>query len=370
MIIVNDTTYTHTITSTLAGAATSLAKMGLGSIILSGDKNLASLFTTNSGGFDTVTNLTLNLGNAVTATYTGAIADGATGMALTKTGAGTQALAGANTYTGATTVDAGTLRLDYGTQNASKLSDTAALMLGNGTLELAGGTHTQVVASTTLTGNAIVTRSAGAAKIALGAISGAGSVDFSADNIATTTTPNNSLGLLPFATIAGSNPAANDGSGNIVTFTGYTPINARGPSTVPHNANAIVRIVGDGTSGNIALAAVSTAAAGTVVLAGSNTYTGTTTVGEGTLVLSGSLTGSAVPVVGDAVLDQTSSGSGVDGNPSLAVTGGQLVLTVAGVGYTSWAASFPPSPTPTPLSTSKGTVSRPASNMWWEAIRP
>jgi autotransporter-associated beta strand protein len=206
-----------------------------------------------------VTGITLNPGNAVTTTYSGIIADGAAGMTLAKSGAGTQVLQGANTYTGATTVNAGKLTLDYSTQDNSKLSDTGALVLGNGTVELAGGTHAEVVASTTLTGNTLVTRSSGTAVLALGAISGSGSVDFSAANIATTTTPNNALGLLPFATIGGSDLAANDGSGNIVAFSGYADIAARGPSsTVPDNVNAIVRIFGDGTSGNINLAATTT----------------------------------------------------------------------------------------------------------------
>jgi autotransporter-associated beta strand protein len=305
---------THTISSTLAGAATSLTKTGLGTIVLSGsntytgstiisagtltlgntnalvnspldtlasiagtdssglkatvtsltfggfsgDKDLASVFTTTSGGFGSVTGITLNPGNAVTTTYSGIIADGAAGMTLTKSGTGTQVLQGANTYTGATTVNAGKLTLDYSTQDNSKLSDTGALALGFGTLELAGGTHTEVVASTTLTGNTFVTRSSGTAVLALGAVSGTGSVDFSAANIATTTTPNNALGVLPFATIGGSDLAANDGSGNIVAFTGYSDIAARGPSTVPNNVNAIVRIFGDGTSGNINLAATTT----------------------------------------------------------------------------------------------------------------
>lgn len=449
-IIANNTnSLIHTISSTLAGAATSMSKEGPGTIVLSGNntfagpttvtagtltlssgnalansplnttssivggasgglrttvtaltfgglsgnKDLATLFTTTSGGFNNLNSLNLNPGNAVTTTYTGAISDGAAGMSLIKSGLGTQVLAGANTHTGSTTLNAGTLRLDYGTQDNSKLSDAGALVLGNGVLELTGGSHVEVVSSTTLTGNTSIIRSSGTAVIALGAVTGSGSIDFSADNIATTTTANNALGILPFATIGGGNLAANDGNGNIVTFNGYADIDARGPSTIPDNVNALVRIVGDGTSGNISLSspttsifnllqsnasfsatidtaartfattaisvgssaeslnvgavagdgilraldaggtlvltsanstksltinasvadntsasAVSTAGAGTVVLAGANTHTGATTAGDGTLVLSGSLSGSAVSVVGDAVLNQSPTG--------------------------------------------------------------
>jgi fibronectin-binding autotransporter adhesin len=313
-IIANTASQTHTISSTLAGGATSFTKEGPGTIVLSGSntfsgptiiaagtltlgssnalanspldttasvvgsasaglkaivpaltfgglsgtQDLASVFTTTSGGFGSVTSLTLNPGNAVTTTYSGIIADGAVGMSLAKTGLGTQVLAGANTFTGSTTVNAGILRLDYGTQDNSKLSDTGALVLGSGTLELSGGTHTEVIASTTLNGNATVTRTSGTGVLSLGSISGPGTVDFSADSIATTTNVNDMTGILPFATIGG-NLAANDGSGNIVSYTGYVDIDARGPSTVPDNAIANVRIFGDGTTGNIDLAAATTA---------------------------------------------------------------------------------------------------------------
>lgn len=308
-------TQTHTISSTLAGGATSLTKLGAGTILLSGsntftgstivsegtltlgnslalqnsvldatgsitgdssgglnttvtaltlgglsgNKDLSSLFTTTASGYDSVTSLTFNPATAIINTYSGVIADGAVGMTLTKAGLGTQVLAGGNTFTGGTTVNSGTLTLDYSTQDNSKLSDTSALVLSGGTVDLVGGTHTEVVASTILTGTAKVKRTSGTAKLAMGAISGSGAVDFAADNIATTTNPNNAAGILGgFATVSGTNYAANDGSGNIVAFSAYTDIDARGPSIIPNNPNAIVRILGDGTSGNIELASTTT----------------------------------------------------------------------------------------------------------------
>ena len=76
-----------------------------------GLKGGTDLATAISTGYSGMTALTLNPGTAVTDTYSGAIADGAAGMTLAKTGAGTQILSGGNTYTGATLVSAGTLTL-------------------------------------------------------------------------------------------------------------------------------------------------------------------------------------------------------------------------------------------------------------------
>lgn len=100
-----------------AGLRTTVTTLTIGG--LNGTKNLSTLFTTTTGGYGGVTALTLNPVADVTTSYSGVIANGAAGMSLTKTGAGTQILSGVNTYTGATAVNAGTLLVNGSTAAAS-----------------------------------------------------------------------------------------------------------------------------------------------------------------------------------------------------------------------------------------------------------
>jgi fibronectin-binding autotransporter adhesin len=207
--------------------------------------------------------LTLTGTNPGNNTIAAVIGDNTGATSLIKSGAGTWVLSGVNTFTGATAVNGGTLILNYGTQNNSKLSATAALTLGGGTLELSGGSHTQIVASLTLTAGtaSCITRTSGTSKIQLGAITrGAGaSLDISAASIATTTTGNDANGVLPGVTINSTQLAMNDGSGNIVAYSSYTDVQRLTPGTIPNSATANVRLVeGSGAAGNITLAATTT----------------------------------------------------------------------------------------------------------------
>jgi autotransporter-associated beta strand protein len=74
----------------------------------------------------------LTIGGATDTTFPGVISG--TGGSLTKLGAGTLTLSGANTYTGATTVEAGTLE----TTTANRIADGSALVVNAGTFKLAG----------------------------------------------------------------------------------------------------------------------------------------------------------------------------------------------------------------------------------------
>jgi autotransporter-associated beta strand protein len=87
------------------GALTS-GSLKLGGLV--GSTALTGAFT---AGYGSVTNLTLESGR--NHTYSGVIADGASGMTLTRSGAGSQTLSGDNTYTGDTYVNQGSLTITH-----------------------------------------------------------------------------------------------------------------------------------------------------------------------------------------------------------------------------------------------------------------
>jgi autotransporter-associated beta strand protein len=98
---------------------------------LTGDKQLSTMFNSTTGNYGSVTNVTLNPGSGADHTYSGAITDGAEGMTLTKSGAGRQVLGVANSYTGGTIINGGTL--NYG--NAAALSSGPITFTGESILQ-------------------------------------------------------------------------------------------------------------------------------------------------------------------------------------------------------------------------------------------
>jgi autotransporter-associated beta strand protein len=196
---------------------------------LNGEAN-GSVISQQSGGG------TLTLGGSGNYSFAGSIRNGTTAtnlvIRLNKEGVqGSQTLAGNNSYTGSTTLQGGTLVLDYSAVDGSKLSNSGALTLNGSTLVVAGGNHTEIIGNTTLsTGFNTISRSAGNSTLALGALTlTGGGINFSASNIATTTTNstvNGLLGAKAFVTVGGQDWARNDGSNNIVAFSAgnYTAI--------------------------------------------------------------------------------------------------------------------------------------------------
>lgn len=179
-------------------------------------------------------------------------------LSIVKTGAGTAVMTVGNYYTGTTTLDGGTLQLAYGSDN-SMLSDTAALILNDGTLDLAGTVaHSEVVGSTTLNGTVAITRSAGSSVINLNTITrNAGSLSFSEDNIATTDNLNANGILGGWATVGGSwaSNATNSADGFIVGLNTFDQnvdrlAGGAGVQNIADGSTHNVRIVEDGSTTN------------------------------------------------------------------------------------------------------------------------
>jgi len=166
--------------------------------------------------------------------------------ALTKGGAGNVTLAAANTYTGGTTLNAGTL-----TANHNSALGTGAVVLNGGTL--ASTTGRTVGNVLTLQGNAGL------------------------DGITTTgalTQTNGSYTLnLANATQAGTVNLSNNNTGRTLTV------------AVDSGVSTISGVI---QNGGTSAGGLTKTGAGTLVVSGNNTYTGTTTIDTGTLRLGAS----------------------------------------------------------------------------------
>ena len=262
-------------------------------------------FTLTAGTISTIDVTTNNL------TISGAST--ATSGALTKMGAGTLTLSGANLYTGLTTVSAGTLA--YG---ASNVIATGAVTVNGATAVLdLGASHSDSVGTVTVGGGGSITggtsalTSTGTFEMQSGSVSATlagtsiplskttgGTVTLSGVNTYTGVTTI-SAGVLSVGTIgnggvAGNLGQANNAAANLVLGGGtlqYTGATATTDRNFTLTAGTISTI--DVTTNNLTISGASTATsgaltkmgAGTLTLSGANLYTGLTTVSAGTLSL-------------------------------------------------------------------------------------
>ena len=215
-------------------------------------------------------------------TFGGLIANGGGSVALTKSESGTWSLSGANTYTGATAVAAGTLSVntirDFGVASALGAPGSGAVQLGSGantaTLEYTGGNQT---ANRTF-------------------------------QIGDTTAAN-----------AGGGTILNDGSGALVlnaanfnpTIAGITATRTLTlGGTYSGGANQIQGIIQDSVAGS-GKVAISVSGVGTWKLSGANTFNGTTTVSGGSTLTADY---------------STQDNSKLSDTAALALSGGTLIL--------------------------------------------
>ena len=331
----------------LAGAATNV--FGATSAITVNSPGILDLGGFNQtigslAGSGTVTNsvaasATLTTGDATSTVFSGVIQDGAGQTALTKEGIGTFTLSGTNIYTGATTINGGTLALTgagsianssgVNVANAAGIFDITGTTTGASITTLSGvagssvmlGDKTLTLSNASTTYSGVISGTGGALSLSAGTQTLAGT------NIYTgaTTINGGTLALTGAGSIANSSGVNVANAAGIFDITGtttgasITTLSGVAGSSVMlgdktltlSNASTTYNGVISGTNGALSLSA------GTQTLAGTNIYTGATTINGGTLQVLGSIANSSLTTVNSGVL----FGTGTVGNTSIASGG-------------------------------------------------
>jgi autotransporter-associated beta strand protein len=322
--------------------AQSSSVMANGTLDISGTTAGAAVVSLGGGGQVNLGGRTLTVTNGVDS-FAGSIS-GSGGLTVA---GGTQTLAGANGYTGQTTISGGTLALTGSGSIASsaRVLDDAVLDLGNAA---------PLTSITTLAGSGSVLLGSNdlaltaAADSFAGGIAGAGRL-FLQGGTETLTGANSYTG----PTYIEQGRLALAGTGSIQSSFGVDVAGTLDISGTTEGA-AIQRLAGNGTvrlggqtlsittggqsdfAGTIGGTGGLTVSAGSQVLSGSNTYTGTTRVDAGSLALtgSGSIAASAGVVAnGTFDISGTSAGASIttlSGSGTVALGGQTLTLTQAG----------------------------------------
>ena len=299
--------------------------------------------------------------NNSTYNYTNTGAGGITGpTALIKSGTAAVTLSAANTYTGGTTINQGTVN----TGVAGGLGASAVTIASAGTLNLTAGGITYTGPSTGISGAGTVNVNTGSGSSSI-PLNGANSGFTGVLNVGTNSTGGKvqlngvlsssaTVNVLSNSTVYVSGPT----QPAAITLYGGTPGEAYGQLRVEQGGiwsgpvtlagpifgsgvGTIGAVTGTGTiSGNIgqtggaqSLSAIS----GTLVLSGTNTYTGPTIVNGGTLTLLGNQTGATggYYVGTNTAICYLNIGSGTQTTPTTAAiaSGNTVLMASAGTSY-------------------------------------
>jgi autotransporter-associated beta strand protein len=339
--VVFDQATAGTFSGTMSGSG-ALTKQNVGTLVLTGTNTHSGGTTVAAGTLQgnttslqgaIVNNSQVVFDQATNGTYSGAMSG--TGS-LTKQDAGTLILTGANTYTGGTTIAAGTLHGNSTSlrgaivNNGQLVFDQATDGTFSGVISGTGSLIKQNAGTLTLTG---ANTYSGATIILAGKLLGTTSLQGSIVNNSQVVFDQSTNSTYSGA-MSGSGSLLLNGTGTVVltganTYTGGTTVAAgtlQGDTTslqgsITNNGTVVFDQPSAGTfSGTIAgSGSVVVQNAGTLVLSGANTYSGGTTVIGGTLSISGqSPTGTGAVVIG--------SGATLMGRGEIAGR-----LTVAGV---------------------------------------
>ncbi|BDU21916.1 hypothetical protein DYGSA30_33730 [Dyella sp. GSA-30] len=346
---------TFTVNQALTGTG-SLTKSGDGTLVLSGANSYSGGTTIGAGTLqgDTASlqgniadNASLIFNQGTNGTFAGVISGSGD---LTKQGAGTLTLSGANTYSGGTTISAGALQGDT-TSLQGNIADNASLIFNQGT----NGTFTGAISGSgdlTKQGAGTLTLS-GANTYSGGTTISAGALQGDTTSIQGNVVDNASL-ILNQATngtlagaISGSGSLTKQGAGTVTltganTYSGGTTISAgalQGDTTsiqgnVVDNASLIFDQAANGTFAGVISGTgnLTKDGTGTLTLSGANTYSGGTTIDAG--ALQGNTTSIQGNVVDNAslIFDQTANGTyaGVISGTGDVTKQGSGTLTLSG----------------------------------------
>ena len=322
--------------------------------------NLGAVSGVSTAGFSTT--VTLNGANRGTNTVAGVISDGTRGgqVAVTKGGTGTWVLAGANTYTGVTTLSGGVLQANHG----SALGNSGAITFDGGTLAFNAASASQNWAARikdsigpitvdtnaqTVTFTAAIDSSngAGLTKLGEGTLALAGANTYFGGTTVT-------VGVLSFRNIAAqpetgtTTVAAGATLGLGVGGTGFfssADVDALWTNTLPNVTmqSAVASVGLDTTAGDFTHATNLTGTRGLAKL-GANSltltgnasnYTGLTTINAGTLKLGAAGSGANSPLGTIAARTVVNAGAGLDLNGFSLATAEPLTLNRAALTNTS-----------------------------------
>ena len=320
-----------------AGATTVAASINVSGT--GNTENFGALRVDNGG---TVSGAVTLLGNTSvgaqtgTGTISGSIGESGGSSGLTKVGAGTLVLSGANTFSGPTTVSAGVLTL------ANSLALQNSTLAGGSVLFGTVASHAFTLGGLSTSGNlALQDVSSNAIALSVGnsgnttyggVFSGSGSLVKTGSGTLTLNGTSTYTGGTKISggilALGSSGALGTTGSlvfdsgtlqysaSNTVDYSARIKNSTTGPISIDTNGQTVAYASALDSSNTGGLTKLGT---GTLTLSGTNTYTGATTLTGGMLVVNGSLGNTAVTVSGSSVLGGTGSIAG-----PVAVAGGPL----------------------------------------------
>jgi autotransporter-associated beta strand protein len=311
------------------------------------DLSATNIETMNMGITLGATPITFNVVNGGSLLVAGAIGQSTTD-GLTKSGLGTLTLAGANTYTGNTTVNSGTLTLGFtqsGAPTTNILSTSSVVTLAGGTLNVTGlsSSSTQALTGFGLTAGASTVNVTGGATLTLGAFNNM--VTGNGGNPGSTVQFNGPATSTGATTSSGQSGSGGSGTGFVAATGTITTTTQTGSLTVGTNIVLVPAVNGAASKGAFAtvglydFATQSALVGGVYTLMGISQGTGGT-AGDGGYTLENGVTvgspatGTILDLMGTTVTFSTSDSSsgGLRFNANGATTAvGSTTFSVGGI---------------------------------------